>query len=72
MIGCADAILAAVRREIEQRRAMIDAAGDLGEVSVRIRLQAGTVAIRSVLWEEERIYRRAVPLSKDAHDSIRT
>jgi hypothetical protein len=70
--GCADALLSAVRREIEQRRALLDAASDLGEVTVRVRLQAGTAWVKGVVWEEERVYRRVGMQAKEAHDSIRT
>lgn len=72
MIGCADTILATVRREIEQRRTVLDAATDLGDVTIRIRMQAGTTLVRSVIWEEERIYRRTAPLNKEARDTVRT
>jgi hypothetical protein len=55
--GCADAILAAVRRELEQRRAHLDAADDVGEVTVTVKLQAGTTWVRGVAWREERMVR---------------
>lgn len=71
MIGCTDAIAAAVRREIEQRRSLLDAATDLGQVTIQVRLHAGTTSIRGVVWEEERIYRRLAPRAKEAHDVLR-
>ena len=71
MTGCADAILAAVRREIELRRAIIDASSDLGEVTITIRLQAGTSWVRGLIWEEERVYRRVGPQIKEARDSMK-
>lgn len=71
VIGCADAILAAIRRELEQRRAVLDGASDLGEVTVRVRLQAGTTWVRGVVWEEERVYRRVGPRDKAGSDTIR-
>lgn len=72
MIGSTDAIVATIRRELEQRRALLEAATDLGEVTIRVRLQAGTPWIRGVVWEEERIYRKSGPVSKQASDTIRT
>jgi hypothetical protein len=72
MTGCSDAIVAAVRREVEQRRSLLDAASDLGEVTIRVRLQAGTSWVKGVVWEEERVYRRVGPTMKEASDSIRT
>lgn len=70
MTGCADALIAAIRREIEQRRGVLDAATDLGEVTIRVKLQAGTTWVRGVVWEEERVYRRAAPLPKEATDVL--
>jgi hypothetical protein len=51
-------ILDAVRRQLDQRRGMLDAAEDLGEIQITVRLQAGTTLIRSVNVSEERIVRR--------------
>jgi hypothetical protein len=72
MTGCTDAILATLRREIEQRRAVLDAAGDLGEVTLRVRLHAGTSTVKGVVWEEERVYRRVGVTPKEASDTLRT
>jgi hypothetical protein len=72
VIGTADALLATMRREVELRRTVLDAATDLGEVTIRIRLQAGTAWVRGVVWEEERVYRKAGPLQKDARDTLCT
>lgn len=72
MTGCADALLAAIRRELDQRRACLDASTDLGEVTIKVKLQAGTAWVRGVVWEEERVYRRIGPVTKDARDTVRT
>lgn len=52
-------ILDAVRKRLEESRASIDRAEDLGEVTLTIRLNAGTTHVRSVGYSEERINRRA-------------
>lgn len=57
MTGCADAIQKAIVEAIAERRAMIDRADDLGEVTVSIKIQAGTTWIRGVVWTEERLCR---------------
>lgn len=64
MQGCAAAVLQALRREIEQRASHLDGATDIGEITVTVKLQAGTTRVRSVTYQEERIcwaqpYRRA-------------
>lgn len=61
-----EAILAALTKEVEERRRMIDGAEDLGEVSLTVRLQAGTTLVRGVVWEEERVYR----VSRRAGDRV--
>ena len=53
------AIFEAIKRHLEQRKALYDAAEDLGEVTFTVRLQAGTTTVRSVNVSEERIVRRA-------------
>jgi len=53
----AGVLLAAVQHEIESRRASIDRAEDLAEVTVTLRLQAGTSWLRGVVWREERLCR---------------
>ena len=50
-------ILEAVRKHLEERRAIIDRADDLGEVCVTVKLQVGDVVIRSVNVSEERVVR---------------
>lgn len=72
MIGCADALLTAFRREVEQRRTQLDGATDLGEVTVTLRLQAGTSWVRGVVWGEERVYRRTGVMQKDVSDRLST
>jgi hypothetical protein len=57
MTGCADAILAAIRREFVERRPHLDRADDIGEVQVTVRLRAGTTAVTSVTWQEDRVMR---------------
>lgn len=52
------AILEAVRKHLEERRAILDRADDLGELCVSVKLQAGTATVRSVNVSEERIVRR--------------
>jgi hypothetical protein len=47
-------ILAEITRQLDERRQHIDEATDLGELRVTVRLNAGTVWIRSVSWEEQR------------------
>ena len=51
------AIWDAVRREIEARRAHLDAAADLGAVTIEVKLTAGTAVVRGVVWQEERVCR---------------
>lgn len=53
------AIFEAIKRQLEERRGLYDAAQDLGEVTFTVRLQAGTTTVRSVSVSEERIVRRA-------------
>lgn len=55
MQGCASAVLQALRREVEQRAAHIDGSSDIGEITVTIKLQAGTTWVRGVTYQEERI-----------------
>ena len=71
MTGSADAILAAIRREIEVRRALLDGATDLAEVTIQVKLQTGTSLIRGLTWTDERAFRRVPPQQKDASDSLR-
>ncbi len=52
-----DAILTRLRREILDRRTSIDAADDIAEIRVVIRMKAGTAWIDRVQYSEERIVR---------------
>lgn len=54
----AEVIAAALRKEVIERAASLDRADDLGEVTVTIKLQAGTTWVRSVVWQEERFCRQ--------------
>lgn len=47
----------AVSRELRQRQAVLDAAGDLAEVTITVKLQAGTTWVRGTVFQEERVYR---------------
>lgn len=51
-------VLAAITREVEAHRARIDAARDLGEVTVTVKLEAGSDRVRGVVYQEERVCRR--------------
>lgn len=51
------AIAAAITRELDRRRLLIDVATDLGEVTITVRLQAPSAWVRGVEWTEERVYR---------------
>jgi hypothetical protein len=71
-----DAIMAALRREVERRRQFLDAhSADLAEVVIRVRLNAATGVVKGIVWEEERVYRhheRAVTATKEGRDTLRT
>ncbi len=54
----AEALLAEVRKQVLLREALLNAADDLGEITITVRLQAGTNWIRSVTWLEERLCRQ--------------
>ncbi len=51
------AIGAALKRELDQRREYLDAAADIGEVTITLRLQPGTTWVKRVTWQEERLCR---------------
>lgn len=51
------ALGSAIARELEARRGYLDAATDLGEVQVTVKLQAGTTWVRGVVWREEKACR---------------
>lgn len=48
----------AIAAHLEQRRALIDGATDLGAVTLIVRMHAGTCTIKSISITEERIARR--------------
>ena len=48
-------LLAEVTRQIAERRAHLDAATDLGEISIIVKMNAGTTRVRGVIWHEERV-----------------
>ena len=52
-----DVVLVAMRRELQERRNSIDAAADVAEITLTIRLQPGTSWIRATQYAEERIMR---------------
>jgi hypothetical protein len=56
MNGTADAIKQAMTRELDLRRAAIDGASDIGEVTITVKLSAGTAWIRGVRYQEERVF----------------
>lgn len=51
------AIADAIRQELSARRERLDADDKLGEVTVTVKLQAGTSWVRGVVWQEERVCR---------------
>lgn len=54
-----DAICAAISAQVALRRATLDRADDLGQVTITVKLAAGTAWVRGVVWEEERVMRAA-------------
>lgn len=52
------AITAAIRKELSERTELIDRAEDLAEVTITVKLQAGTSWVRGVVWQEERVCRQ--------------
>lgn len=56
-----DIVLEAVQRELEARRSHLDSAGDVGEVTITVKLNAGTTWVRGVVYHEERVYRSSRP-----------
>lgn len=52
------AIIQAVLEQLEARRALLDRAEDLGQLTLTVRLNAGTTVVRAVGVAEERIMRR--------------
>lgn len=57
-LGRTDIILQVIRKRLEEQRAVIDNATDLGEVTLSVKLNAGTMHVRSVSYSEERVNRR--------------
>lgn len=57
MTGCTDAVLQAVRRELQLRREQLDLSSDVVEVTVTVKLQAGTTWVRGTVYEEQRAFR---------------
>ena len=53
-----DAILAAVKRQLEERRTLLDRGADIGAVTVTVKLHVGTAEVKSVVCSDERINRR--------------
>lgn len=58
---------AAIQRQLAQRAASIDVADDLGEITITIKLAAGTTWVRSVVWEEERVFRQGASRRAEDH-----
>lgn len=54
-----EVVLAAIRRELAERAALVDRARDLGEITITVKLQAGTTTIRGVVWQDTRVVQRA-------------
>ena len=47
-------ILTALRKELEQRKGYLNEATDIVEVTLTVKLQAGTSWVRGIVWQEER------------------
>lgn len=69
MSSRSDAVLAAIRRELASRRAYLDAAPDVVEITVTLKLQAGTTWVRGVVWQEER-RQASPPASQGRHPTV--
>ena len=52
-----DILIEEITRQIHERRASIDSATDLGEVTLTIKLAAGSAWVRGFIWQEERVHR---------------
>lgn len=52
-----DVILQALREQVALRKSAIDGAADLAEVTITVKLQAGTTWLRGTTYSEERIVR---------------
>ena len=53
-----DAVLRAVREDLERRRLQLDAADDVVSITLTIKLQVGTAWVRGTRYEEERLAAR--------------
>lgn len=53
------AIIAAILRQLELRRTLLDRCDDVGEVVVTVKLEAGTTLVRSTAVTELHVDRRA-------------
>ena len=53
-----DVLIDEITKQIHERRASIDAAQDLGEVTFCVKLIAGSAYIRALEYSEHRVYRR--------------
>ena len=50
-------VLTAIQRMIAERRASIDAAADIAEITIRVRVQPGATYVRGTQYSEERVMR---------------
>jgi len=57
--------MAAVMKQLAARRMILDRSDDLGEVTVVVRLMAGTTTIRSTVVSEQHVNRRTVMANND-------
>lgn len=53
-----DAILAAIRRELDMQRAEFDKAGNLGSVTVTVKMHVGSIEVRRVELSCQKVMRR--------------
>lgn len=53
----AEVIVQALAREVRQRATSIDASPDVAEVTVTVKLQAGTTWVRGTVYQEQRVMR---------------
>lgn len=54
------AIQAAIVQQLNARRAMLDAADDLGEITIEIRLHPGTANVKAIVVSELHVNRRTL------------
>jgi hypothetical protein len=55
--GTATAVLRAIQRELAQRTKHLDDSDDIAEVTIKVRLNAGTTWVRGVEYTDLRVYR---------------